>query len=544
MICRRAANHVIPTFIILLILAYTVGSLHARPSMYSDCGWGFHILHSMNQGAPFNYGVSPDITDISRDKQAYLTWWTPGQYFIPGLLTYCGMNLGTAITLTVAVFSTLGILGWYAVYRSFGFSDSVAWTTCLIIATSRYFALPFGIYNGGEILLFGASPFVLLLSLQCYPHLLLGILMVAALLAGYFLKSSALVLALAVCIAAPLSDMLKVKPLSRSAILTGCKWAAVFLTTYAICKATHLSRGPTPTAFEPHLASDVAERCCFVLAGPLFSSVSLDDLLNFLLSHPSRPLLLQWHKHLALILPFAIASFATYSLVLLRYSRSRYGVYLFVFLTIYVLFLGLINLLGAAVSSDSESRHYRIAGLLLLPGVLEPLLNHKSRYVVWLASATALVFSFYGLSSYALRYASSISHNRIGLHGFSQNTLDRETLRWIIEADSELQDANSIFYLTSPEMEFELRNARAILSHAEFESIELLASRRIAGVVDNLFIILPERFSSNGKAAAILSSFVDYHDWGFTTVGGFRIYYSRKQHYLPSNNGDAALEAQ
>src|SRR4051812_30904797 len=68
-------------------LIYAVLGAIVRPAMYSDSGWGFVGWYA-NQavGLPFNVVPSVDPADIARDITFFGTWWTPGQYLIPGLL--------------------------------------------------------------------------------------------------------------------------------------------------------------------------------------------------------------------------------------------------------------------------------------------------------------------------------------------------------------------------------------------------------------------------------------------------------------------------
>jgi hypothetical protein len=388
-------------YVAVVLIAYTAGAFLVPPGMYSDSGWGFAVWRSMKGGAPFNWPVGPDRGDIAQDAGGFLSWWTPGQYLIPGALADCGCSLGRALTLTVALFSALGVVGWYLVYRAFGFSGPVAWLSCAVIASARFFALPFGIYNGGEILLFCASPFILLLALrwsglrwyQCG-------LMVTVFLAGFFLKSSALVLALAVCVAVPLSNW-RSYPGGLRQRLGGCfKWAMVFLVTCAVAHLAYNSRGKTPVAAAHTAADRPVEKCFFPVAAPLLSSVFLDDFLSYVLSNPGRRVLPNWQVRPAVILPLVLLSCLAYYCVGQYYAGSRYGSVCLAFLLVYAVFFAALNVRGAAVSADTEARHYRYAGLVLLPGLLSVALLRAPRAARWASVAVVFALCVYGLSSY------------------------------------------------------------------------------------------------------------------------------------------------
>ena len=154
---------------ILVGLLVLVPALHAslamiiRPSLFSDSGWGFLVLDSMKHGAPFNSLTQPNVADIATDSTQFMTWWSPGQYLVPGLFGLLGADLGLAMVLTSTLFSILGALGWYCFYREVGFPFKTVAIACLTIVTTRWFVLPFGIYNGGEVLLFGLAPWAALL---------------------------------------------------------------------------------------------------------------------------------------------------------------------------------------------------------------------------------------------------------------------------------------------------------------------------------------------------------------------------------------------
>ena len=71
---------------------------------------------------PGNHWASPDPQDITKDISTFMSIWSPGQHVVPGVLEALGLSLGHAVIATVAVFSVIGLLGWWVLYRAFGFS--------------------------------------------------------------------------------------------------------------------------------------------------------------------------------------------------------------------------------------------------------------------------------------------------------------------------------------------------------------------------------------------------------------------------------------
>ena len=135
--------------------------------MYSDSAYGFLVWDSMLGGASFNHWILPDFSDIARDQDLFMAVWSPGQYLFAGPLEHWGLGLGAAMNVVTIVFTALGLVGWYRLYRQWKFPATSAVVALAITAGSRHFALPFGIYNGGEVLLFGGMPWFLLLLGRC-----------------------------------------------------------------------------------------------------------------------------------------------------------------------------------------------------------------------------------------------------------------------------------------------------------------------------------------------------------------------------------------
>jgi hypothetical protein len=133
--------------------------------MYSDEGWGVPTWRGTLMGAP-NSIVVPDPEDIRFDTYHFDTVWSPGHYLIPGAISLLGIPWGIAITLTVTLCLLACLLGWLLVLKQFA-PGLVALPVMLLIGTFRFSTLPFGIYNGGEILLQGGY------SVDCFgslPH--------------------------------------------------------------------------------------------------------------------------------------------------------------------------------------------------------------------------------------------------------------------------------------------------------------------------------------------------------------------------------------
>src|SRR6516165_10796203 len=135
----------------------SVVSLCIPPTIIIDSGIGFLALRNMLEGGAFNTIAVADPGNIADDVAIFLTWWSPGQYLVPGFFIWLGTSYGVAVSLTALIATLIGVLGWIRVARSFAVSSFVLFVFVLGLNTFAYVTLPFRTYNGGEVLLFAAA---------------------------------------------------------------------------------------------------------------------------------------------------------------------------------------------------------------------------------------------------------------------------------------------------------------------------------------------------------------------------------------------------
>src|SRR5438067_290425 len=94
----------LPTFAMYLPLLIPIilflSSLCIPPKIFIDSGFGFLALRSMLEGGPFNSITSADPANIANDIAIFLTWYSPGQYLVPGIFIWLGTSYGLALSLT------------------------------------------------------------------------------------------------------------------------------------------------------------------------------------------------------------------------------------------------------------------------------------------------------------------------------------------------------------------------------------------------------------------------------------------------------------
>jgi len=68
-------------------------SLLVPPFIQWDSAQGFLAWRGTLLGA-VNCIIAPDRSNIARDTVSFLTWWSPGQYLVPGAISLLGLPLG------------------------------------------------------------------------------------------------------------------------------------------------------------------------------------------------------------------------------------------------------------------------------------------------------------------------------------------------------------------------------------------------------------------------------------------------------------------
>jgi hypothetical protein len=86
-------------------------SLYIPPTIVSDSAAGFLALRNMLGGGAFNSITTPDPANICNDVVTFLTWWSPGQYLVPGSFILLGTSYGLALSLTTLIATLIGVAG-------------------------------------------------------------------------------------------------------------------------------------------------------------------------------------------------------------------------------------------------------------------------------------------------------------------------------------------------------------------------------------------------------------------------------------------------
>ena len=510
--------------IVAIVLAYTLINAVVRPVIWSDSGWGL-LGWDLRHGLPWNHWASPDPQDIAKDISTFMSIWSPGQHVVPGVLEELGLSLGHAVIATVAVFSVIGLLGWWALYRAFGFPPHVIAISLALIVCSRGFAFPFVIFIGGEILLFGIAPWFLLLVWRlrglrwfAVPPLVLGTAVM------FFAKLSAVVLACAAISAAVLSGPHPWRD-KADTVRRGLVAALTIAIVGVVLYYAWYSRGWTAASTVASIQWSVfVTHAIFILSCVWGAALSFGEMWNFILLHPSRAI---FGSQLAVGYILALPAAVTLVVMWRQLRRSHADYLVFVGLTTLAYAAVFLLLWARGATIGQEERYFRPVSLLLLVGAVQAFLIVPSRLLRAAGVMMALVGVLYGLAAHAKHVVVNLGHP-LGVRDFRHSTANDAVVKFLRTIDVPAPDrGSSLIFVPSPEIGLEVRNVRVMANHADFWSIEDMRNLKFRGRVPRLYVIVQQRLVAEGKAKAMMEQFVDYKpsEWKEKPLDGFVCFY-------------------
>ena len=491
------------------------------PAVFPVPGQGFQVLRSMQMGSGFNNFVSPDQSDISQNYTEFLTWWSPGQYLVP----YCFMliakiDTGQAIAVTVTICEILGLAGFYAFFKKAGFTPWVITISLLFIICQQAFVVPYVYYNGGELLLFAFEGWFLYGCLSFNkPGFKLILFVLFAGWIGFFLKSSFLWIYAAglCCLWIRLSS-------TRSGIADWVKkavWIAIpAAASLAVIYIFYISKGQSPASTANGFKL-TAQTFSFPIASPILSGFSIDDLFHTFVYHTWKPV---FNSDTGILILILIAMLSIILLLnIIRYMpNNHYRLLLVVFYIAAILFFGFSYLLQLNISY--ESRHFRIIGLLIVPGVIY--LVGKFRPLGKFLFALVFAGIAYTSFAYLVKGFRINSINPRGATGVAQPNIDQQSLNQIMKLDRE--NRNATFVFVSNDMGLEIFHNRIITLRPIEDDLKIdVDDYRYEGFAGPLYIVLPESYNGP-KEKMIMKSFPGYAGWNLSMLSNNYVLYAAK----------------
>lgn len=501
----------------LLVAVYALVAFAVAPAMYTDSAWGMLVSDSMKRGGPFNHLVEPAAEDLARESSRFIALWSPGQYLLPAVFEWMGLSLGSALVVVASLFTGLGLAGWHALYRRWGFSPLGSALAIALIAGSRALALPFGIYNGGEVLLFGTIPwFLLLLGKWRALSPLQAVGIFAALGVVAFMKLSGLVMAFAALAALVVCDLWPPSPARLRRPLMAALIAGAFA---AVFHVLWLSRGVTAADGDGVAWADLLPRFVEGWAAAFLGMLSLGDLAMRLFQHPARPVL-ESLDMLYLAVGIPALALMVHAGRRLAGSHPDYVRFAGATALFYVLLMTAIYVRGGSI--NMEDRFFRPLSFMLLIGMVEAVM--ASRPVLRLPlAALAAASVIYGVGSYVVHAAHNLA-SPLGARGFRHHTLTHDGLALLKkELAGPLDQADTVVWVTSPEIALEILHARVIPAD---DTPGEFTDRSYMGRVGRAFVVVPAAFVADGRATALLKALRGYDPdrWAARSSGSFTLY--------------------
>lgn len=388
---HRPLSRVLLAILALLAGYQTYGSLRVQKSLGWDAAMGFLTLQSSREYGDFNRLHHPNLEDLSQDQSEFISWWTPGQYLVPaGVARVLGGEMGFALCVVTLVCSWSSLLGLYLLYTRLGFSRLCVGLSLMVISSQHFFLKNGKVYSGGDLLLFAVAPYLALSVLSAGTSVCRRAVIAALLcFAAVFLKASALTVFLSLVLYLALEilgwpggDLLPRSGggvrLKRLMVL-GVVFGLFFLAT----QLTYLSGGVTISSFTTPFRPDFLWGIPVSLAGPLYGAFSFLE---------------PWSTKVFFI-PLALLG----SLIVWRLVRDGghldYRRILAAHYVAFVVFFSYAYLRGMSISY--EPRHFRILGVLLVPGLIHWLLANTRQTVVACAIAAlslASLTTYHGMN--------------------------------------------------------------------------------------------------------------------------------------------------
>ena len=518
---------------LLVPIILFLGSLYIPPMVASDSGVGLLALRSMLDGGAFNCITVPDPANIARDVAIFLTWWSPGQYLVPGSFVWLGTSYGLALSLTALIATLIGVLGWIQVARSFAVGSFVLFNFVLGLTTFAYITLPFQLYWGGELLLFATAPWSLYAmrwSANKSPLLCFAISLLSAVLL-FFAKLTGLIVFAANVLAISSINIIKQRGLDTSTI---AMWVASAIGAFCFMMFW-VSRGSVPVGGSTMPFSWLP--IWFSVTGAAFSGTSALEFLRWFLGHFwGRAIADSW---MGIESSYVLGPLGLLLMVWvwlhLRYTRHRDAAVLL--LTIILLYAIVIATAMYISGGDVtfEERYFRYAGILLFLLLLTTIDEWPVRFAKELACVVVIVFGLYGIKNYV---TNAFAQVRAGYYdpvtGISQDLVSPAILQYLRSEVTQHNFRRAILMVPSTSAPISLPQFR-ILAGPTFGEwagpafakwMGYPIGTKLVGRAERIFVVLPEKMLVNGKVEAALQLFASYEfdNWKHTKLDGMIIY--------------------
>ncbi|MFN4145727.1 MAG: hypothetical protein ACK4GN_07890 [Runella sp.] len=472
-----------------LLVFLMASSLIVPQVLGEDPGFGLAVWNQMLKGGIFNTFQVPSASNIATDDVLFLTWWTPGQYMLPGVLSeFLNLSLGYSGLIITLIFSILGLWGWKKVYEYLEFDRTTVALCLFLITTSRLFTINFLNYTGGELLLFGSQPWTIWVLLRYHRRyfLLFGVLLVLSLVSFFFKSAYTIGLAaLGGCAGLQwLNEWKHQKKWINPPFWTLVAVAACFVCYFLITQWGFVQLGTSPISSTSQPFKIVWESF-EILTYPLTHWYSICEIFAQWRMRYELASVYYWGYYLLLILGLLSM---IYVFLKTQHIKAKW-----IFTGFYVVYCGAFLLLynkGADISI--EYRHTKTVAYLFLPMLVSflktPQWSLKIAFMLlWLLNTG------YGLGAFVYKKFETNRQSAVGESGFSLRDSGKEDIEMVHHLDK----PDHILYFTSGSLNVEAKQARKIVGSIDLNFAQScgFAHRQYQGKGEKLYAFLHKGYT-------------------------------------------------
>lgn len=417
--------------IAVVCVFYLVAGLIYKPIVCNDAINGMLSLHNYLNGGGWNkyFQLSADNLQVMPSE---LTWWAPGQYAIPYLLSkLIFINIGTAITLLMFLSTAGGCYFYYQLFKLSGIKSAIVLWALLILLLERFINVFFIQYTSPDLLLFFYTPFYLYtyykLTKAGARLFFTALLLTGLNMFGVYIKNSFILFEVAFNVFL-IAEYLFLNPARLKNNFTGLfkissLWIILpFMVANVINYYFFLRLGANPANGSAFIfnVSVILYGVFLPVMGALFASVSLSGIYGNVYEKIHLSILTADMLMLAILLLVVLIAYRKKTFLVSWFKTDRLLRFVTVGFVMYILFWLVFTIKQSAVSN--EDRLYLPITILVFPYLLSFALSVRwqFRYVYF---ALIVLSVFYSMVSFAYRIKKynndgSVFSKNIWLKGF------------------------------------------------------------------------------------------------------------------------------